>query len=253
MRSNARPQRPAAQLLDLIVVQLSNWRWAWPGLVLTGMITPIASMLALMAYSGSHDQAVKDHIVIGPLILALLFQNQNQVAGNFIFMKLNGTLDFFAAQPVSRALLAIATVCAFCALSLPALAVTVVAGTVIAHVSLSLNPLLLIVVPLCIVPAAGIGATIGSIAGTMQESASVSLVVTFLMAGLGPVLVPAGRLSGVIRVAGRFNPASYAASALQAVLFGPATAHLAGDIAVLVAFGLASMLLVIREMPWRLR
>jgi ABC-2 type transport system permease protein len=248
-----RPQRPLAQLTDLLLVQLSNWRWAWPQLVLTGMITPVASMLALLAYSGRHDHALTDHIVIGPLILALLFQNQNQVAGNFAFMKQMGTLDFFAAQPVSRALLAIATVCAFFLLSLPALFVTVVAGVFIVHIHLSLSPLLFVVVPLCVVPAACIGATIGSMASTMEESNSASLVVTFLMAGLGPVLVPASRLPAIIRAIGVVNPATYAASALQAVLLGPITIRLLEDVAVLAAFGLVALLIVIKKMPWRQR
>jgi ABC-2 type transport system permease protein len=217
------------------------------------MVAPVASIAALTTYAGNHNKDLSNHIVVGAIILALLFQNLNQVAGNFAFMKANGTLDFFAAQPVSRILLAIATVCAFSLLSLPALLVTMVAGLLIVHVTLSLSPLVLIVLPLCVIPAAGIGATIGSIANTIEEATSASLVVTFLMAGLGAVLLPASRLPAVFKAVGWFNPAVYAASALQEVLFGPVTARVAVDIGALAAFGAATLFLLFRKMPWRQR
>lgn len=253
MPSNRRRWRPKGQLADLVLIQLSNWRWAWPQLVLVGMITPVVSMLALTIFTGGHDHEAQEHILVGILILALLFQNQNQVAGNFSFMKMNGTLDFFAALPVSRVLLAVATVSAFCVLSLPALLVTVGVGTLIVHVGLSLNPLLLVVVPLCVIPAAAIGAIIGSLANSIEESTSISLVMTFILTGCGPVLFPPSRLPGFVQVIGRFNPATYAESALQATLIGPVGPHLAIDAGVLAAFAAASLLLMVTKMPWRAR
>src|SRR5579859_560430 len=121
MPPSRRPQRAVAQLADLVLVQLTNWRWAWRGLVITGMITPVATMVTLSAFSSHETPSQGDHVLAGALVLALLFQNLNHVAGNFAFMKATGTLDFFAAQPVSRVLLAIGTVCAFFLISIPAL------------------------------------------------------------------------------------------------------------------------------------
>lgn len=253
LASARRPQAPAAQLADLVLVQLSNWRWAWPGLVITGMITPVSTMIVLAVFSGRGRPAQDAGILAGALVISLLFQNLNQVAGNFAFMKANGTLDFFAAQPVRRSLLAISTVCAFFLISVPALVVTVVVGTVILRIHLAISPLLLVVVPLCIVPAACIGAIIGSVTSTMEESTSISLVTTFVLTGCGPVLFPASHLPAVIRAAGVLNPATYAAAALRATLTGPVTAHLLADLVVLAGFGLGALLALLRLMPWRQR
>jgi len=217
------------------------------------MITPVAAMIALAAFSGRGSAAQDDRLLVGTLILALLFQNQSQVAGNFSFMKVNGTLDFFATQPVRRSLLAISTVCAFFVISIPALIVTVTVGTILLHIDLSVSPLLLLVVPLCIVPAAGIGAIIGSLTSTIEESSSISLVVTFLLTGCGPVLFPASHLPAFVRAIGVINPATYAAAALRAVLIGPVNAKLPEDLLVLAAFGLAAVLGLLRLMPWRQR
>ncbi|MEV8630150.1 ABC transporter permease [Streptosporangium sp. NPDC051023] len=253
MRPHNSVQHPAAQLADLILVQLSNWRWAWPQLVLTGLVAPLASMLALSTVSGGANRSLNEHILVGMLMFALLFQNQNQVAGNFSFMKANGTLEFFAAQPVSRVLLAIATVGAFFLLSLPALLVIVVVGALVLGVGLSLSPWLLVVVPLCVVSAAGIGALIGSLTNTMEESGAASLVVTFLMTGCGPVLIPADRLPAAINAIGVLNPATYAASALRASLTGTVGSRLPVDLAVLALFAAGVLLLLVKRMPWRMR
>lgn len=253
MPTLSRTQSAPAQLTDLVLVQLSNWRWAWPQLVLTGLITPVISMLALTAVSGSGDPVLKAHILTGTLMLALLFQNQNQVAGNFSFMKANGTLDFFAAQPVNRVLLAIATVGAFFLLSLPALVLTVVIGALCLDIPLSPSAWLLLVVPLCVIPAAGIGALIGSLTNSIEESTSLSLVVTFLMTGCGSVVIPADRLPGWLDAIGVVNPATYAASALRAALTGSGTSRLPLNVTVLTLFTLVIVVLLIKKMPWRMR
>ncbi|HET6856885.1 MAG TPA: ABC transporter permease [Streptomyces sp.] len=253
MPTLSRTQSAPAQLIDLLLVQLSNWRWAWPQLVLTGLITPVISMLALATISGSDDLALKAQILTGTLMLALLFQNQNQVAGNFSFMKANGTLDFFAAQPVNRVLLAVATVSAFFLLSLPALVLTVVTGALFLDIPLSPSPWLLLVVPLCVIPAAGIGALIGSLTNSIEESTSLSLVVTFMMTGCGAVLIPADRLPGWLDALGAINPATYAVTALRASLTGSDTGQLPLNVAVLALFALVIVLLLVKKMPWRMR
>jgi hypothetical protein len=48
------------------------------------------------------------------------------------------------------------------------------------------------------IPMAGIGALIGNSARTPQEAGSISFLVTFLMFGLGPVVIPPERLPGVV-------------------------------------------------------
>jgi ABC-2 type transport system permease protein len=250
MRRLARPQRLGPQLADLALVQLSNWRWAWPQLVIAGLITPCASMIALGAFAKPEDRG---QIFIGSLVLALLFQTLNQVAANFAFMKTNGTLDFFATQPIRRTLVPIATVAAFLVLSLPALVVTIIVGAVLLDLSISPSPLLLLVVPLATIPAAGIGALIGSLTSTIEESAAISLVVTFVMTGLGPVMIPAAKLPAAVEFVGHANPATYVASALSRTLRdGPGVDWgLTGDLLALAGFAAVTMTLVVLKMPWR--
>jgi ABC-2 type transport system permease protein len=113
------------------------------------------------------------------------------------------------------------------------------------------NPVILIVVPLCAIPMAGIGALIGSSARSPQEAGSLSLLVTLVMAGLGPVLIPPARLPNIVLLLGRLSPAMYAASALRQALLGSLTWRIALDLAMLAGFAGLSFWLMGRRMDWR--
>jgi ABC-2 type transport system permease protein len=98
---------------------------------------------------------------------------------------------------------------------------------------------------------AGIGALIGSVARTPQEAGSLSLLVTLVMLGLGPVLIPPSRLPDVMLILGRFSPATYAASALRQALLGPLTGQIVLDLMVLAGVTVIILWLVGRKMDWR--
>src|SRR5256885_14358568 len=199
------------QFVELLWVQLSNWRWSWRQLVVTGMLAPVASILALGAFI-KHDQSgdAAQYVAIGSLVLGLLFMNQNLVASNFAFMKENRTLAFFASLPIRRSLVVCATWVAFFLLSLPAALATVIVGWAVLRLRLAPSLLLILALPLASLPLAAIGALIGSIARSFEESSSLVLLATAGMAGLGPVLIPASYLPSAAQYIGWVNPAAYA-------------------------------------------
>jgi ABC-2 type transport system permease protein len=108
-----------------------------------------------------------------------------------------------------------------------------------------------IVIPLSAIPMAGIGALIGSSARTPQEAGSLSLLLTLVMVGLGPVVIPPDRLPGFMLILGKLSPATYAASALRQALLGPVGDQIIVDLAALVGFGLVAFWLVGQKMDWR--
>jgi ABC-2 type transport system permease protein len=142
-------------------------------------------------------------------------------------------------------------VLAFLTLSLPSLLVTLCLGSMILGVSLAPHPVILLVIPLAAIPLSGIGALIGTSTRNPQEASSVSLLTTLVLLGLGPVIVPPGRLPGIMLTLGRLSPATYAASALRQALLGPLTSHIWLDLVVLVGLSAAIFWLVGLEMDWR--
>jgi ABC-2 type transport system permease protein len=249
-RFQRRPSFPV-QLVDLVLIELTNWRWSWRSTFLTGMVAPLLGIAGLGVFARDTGAHALAYVLTGNIVLALMFENQDKIAGHFVYMRFNGILGYFATLPIQKHTLILAVVLSFLFLSLPSLVVTALLGSLLLGVPIAPNPVLLIVAPMCAIPMAGIGALIGNSARTPQEAGSFSFLVTFLMFGLGPVVIPPERLPGVMLFLGRFSPATYAASALRQALLGPLTGQIVLDLSVLAAFTMAVFWLVGRKMDWR--
>ncbi len=249
-------RKPASfliQLVDLLLIELTNWRWSWRSLIITATLAPVASIMALGIFARDSGPDALAYVLTGNLVMALMFGNMEKVESHFVFMRFAGGLDYLATLPIRRFVLILALVLAFLALSLPSLVVTILVGVWYLGVPVHPHPFLILVVPLCALPLASLGALIGCLARTPQEAGSLNLVVMLLMLGLGPVVVPPERLPGLMIILGRFSPATYAASALRQVLLGPVTGHLFIDLAVLAGLAIGLFWLVGRLMDWRQR
>ena len=233
------------------MVELTNWRWSWRSMVILGMVAPLGSMFFFSFFARDTGPGTLAYILTGNVVLALMFDNLDKVTSRFSFMRAMGNLDYYATLPVQKNVLILAVVLSFLLLSLPSLVFTILGGAVLLGVPLALHPVILIVIPLCTIPMAGIGALIGSVARTPQEAGSLSLLVTLVMLGLGPVLIPPSRLPDVMLILGRFSPATYAASALRQALLGPLTGQIFLDLAALTGVAAVVLWLVGRKMDWR--
>ncbi len=221
MRLSIHPQSAMAQLLDLTKLQLSNWRWSWKPMLITGVLSPILTIILLGTVGRDADVSAKQYVLTGAIVMALLFENQNKVAANFSFMREEGTLDYFRTVPVRLILLAPATLAAFFVMSLPAIAVTIAFGQWFLDLPIHPSLWLAVVIPLSAVSLAGIGATIGVLAPSQEASGSISMFAALVLIFLGPVMIAPESLPEVLRNIGLVSPSAHAASALRQSLFGP--------------------------------
>jgi ABC-2 type transport system permease protein len=248
------PRKPpslAVQLLDLYLIQLTNWRWSWRSTMIVGILSPVVGMTALGIYARATGPASLAYVFTGNLVLCLMFETQSRVANNFAYMKAMGSLDFFSTLPIAREALIFATTGAFITLSLPALVVTILAGVLILGISLQLHPLLLVMVPLISVPMAGFGAWIGLKSRTPESASAISLGVSVLVIAIGPVVIPPELTPEFLRWLGLISPATYASSALQQTLIGPLRSRLWIDAAVLLGFSVLSLRLAVPSLYGR--
>lgn len=248
-----RHKRPSllAQVIDLFLMELTNWRWSWRTLVITGTITPMLGIVALGVFAHNASRETQAYILTGNVVLSLMFGNLEKVQSRFIYMRFTGALDYFATLPVQRYTLIVAILSSFLLLSLPSLIITIIFGSLFLGIPLAPNSLILVTVPLCAIPLAAIRALIGTSARTPESAGSISLLVTFLLVGLGPVVIPPNRLPRFMILLGYLSPATYAASALRQTLLGPLTGEIVIDLALLAAFGIVSLWVVGRRMDWR--
>ncbi len=241
----------ATQLLDLILIQLSNFRWSWRRMVLSGIAVPMFGLVALGIFARDSGPEAIVYVFTGNIVISLMFENLSKVAGNFAFMKAMGTLDYFATLPIRRYVVVLASLIAFLLLSLPSLLVMLLFGAWYLQVSLVVHPLILLVVPLTAVSLSALGALIGVTARTPEEAGPISTLLVLFLSGLGPVVIPPERLPAFMTTLGRFSPATYAASVLRQTLLGPVTLQLALDLFVLAGFALVTGWAVSRKMDWR--
>jgi len=246
-----RAQPPLSQLLDLTLIQLANWRWSWRGLVLTSLIAPLLSTAAFSVFV--HDSAdVLAYILTGNMVMSLLFGTFDRVSTHFAYMRLVGRLDFFATLPIYRAALVLATVSAFLVLSLPAVLLTLLLGALILDLSLAISPWIVVALPLTGTALCGLGALIGVAVRSPEEVGNLSTLLTFVLVGFGPVIIPLDRLPPLIQTLSYLSPATYAASALrQTLLKMPDRIPLGVDLLVLAGLLIGSLWLVGQRMDWR--
>lgn len=241
-----------AQLVDLILIQMTNWRWSWRGISLTSIVAPIMATLAFSAFARDLGPESIAYILTGNMVLSLLFGTIGSVSGNFTYMRMTGMFDYFATLPIYRLTLILASVSAFFVISLPPALITLFLGGLILQLPLQISPLIVIVLPLISLTLCGLGALIGLLGRTPEEANYLSTFVTFMLLGIGPVLIPADRLPGFLHVLGLFSPATYAASALRQITLGqPDRIPVWVDMAVLTLMMGGLLWLVTQQLDWR--
>lgn len=239
------------QLLDLLLIELTNWRWSWRTTIVVDTIAPLLSMLALGVFARDSGPATLAYVLTGNVVIALMFGTLGKVQSHVSYLRYSGALAYFATLPIRRWALVVAIVAAFLLLATPSLLVTVFGGAWLLGVKLAPSPLALVVVPLCALPLAGIGALIAVSVREPGEGDAFTLLLTLLLAGIGPVVIPPEHLPPFMLALGWLSPATYAASALRQTLLGPLTPRLALDLTVLALTAAALLALVSRRLEWR--
>lgn len=246
-----KPQPLSIQFLDLLQMELFNWRWSWRGTLVTGMIAPVLSILALGAFARSGGTQSLPYILAGNLVLSLLFQTMSKMCSRFAFMRATHTLDYFATLPIQRWLFVMAITCSFFLMALPGLLITLLAGGLYLHLPLHFHPLLLFILPLSALPLSGLGALIGVTVTPGDQAMAITNVLTLILLAVGPVILPPEQLPAWLVATGWFSPASYAASALRQTLIGPITGRLYLDVGMMMAMAAISYWWIGKKMSWR--
>lgn len=240
LNKTRKPQSVTKQLLALTLIQLSNWRWAWRNMLLVGSVMPLVTILSLGSLADQKSPEVLSYILTGNVVVALMFDHQTKLASNFAYMRYAGTLSYLYTLPIRRFLIIIASNIAFFILSLPSLGIVIFIGSKILNISLNLSPYLIIIIPLCAVTLAALGALIGISFDQLEEAMMINRLIVLLMVVIGPVIIPADRLHPILRIAGFASPATYAASAMRQTLLGPITERLIIDVGVMLMITIIS-------------
>ncbi|MCB0104751.1 MAG: ABC transporter permease [Caldilineaceae bacterium] len=244
------PSHPV-QWWNLFLIELTNWRWSWRLTLIAGGLMPLFILFLLGIFAGDSAPDTLAYMLTGNLVIGLLFGTLTRIVNRVEFLRFGGGLDFFATLPVQRFLFVLAMVASFGIFSLPSLVMTLIVGALWLALPLHLHPLLLLVIPLCTMPLAGVGVILGLLGRSWGEASSWSFVVSLLLSVLGPVMIPPDRLPEILVWLGYLSPATYAASALRQVVIGPVSGWILVDLIALAGTSTGLLWWVEQKMSWR--
>lgn len=229
------------QFWDLFLIELTNWRWSWRLMLFSGTITPLFSLGIMAFFAKTRDEETLIYILTGNIVLSLLFGTLRSLESRVSWLRFQGGIEFITTLPVKPFIFMLAMVAAFILISLPSVSVMMLLGLLIFQIPITLHPFVLFVIPACAIPLAGIGTLLALSSRSQIESGNWAFLLTLLMTGLGPVVVPSERLPSFVNILGWISPATFAASSLRQVIIGPVTILLLRDMLILAAWSVGSL------------
>ena len=231
-------------------IQLTNWRWSWPSMLITGIVVPILISLGLGAYSLNAGDNFIEYAIIGGLAFSLLFFFFGKIASNISFIRAKGALDQMAATGAKRIQFITGSYMAFSLLTVPSLLVT--PAVVVNILDLSLSPSWILVPTIALIGCIflSMGTIIGALSSSLEQASSMSMLLSILSLSLGPVAVPESLLPSWLLIIGKINPAVHVGKVLRSGLFG--SEDIPWDSLVFLA-AVATVLLFVAiiSLPWR--
>ncbi|MGK5499168.1 ABC transporter permease [Streptomyces sp. URMC 125] len=240
----AAPLAPGAALWPSLAAvyraQLSRARVARIPLLFVATFQSIGIMVLMRGVvdGGPGDEARA--VVAGSSVLVVAFVALNLLAQYFGQLRASGGLDHYATLPVPPAAVVLGAAAAYASFTVPGVAVTAVAGSLLYGLPMGGLWVLAAVVPLAGAALAGLGAALGLLA-PRQELATLCGQLGMSAALLLGVL-PGGALPGPVRLLRDLLPSTYGVEALAAALGPkPPWGSVAVDLGVCAAVGAAAL------------
>jgi ABC-2 type transport system permease protein len=241
----------AVQFWVPFLMQLARVRLSWRQYLIVSSAMPLGIVLLLRLAGGVTTRADAVQIISGNVVLAIAITAISMLAQRIAWMKAQRVFDYYATMPISRVLLLLAILTSFFVFALPGIAAILVVGALLYQVSLTLSWALLPLIAGCGLALAGIGIAIGLAAPDEQLAGLFSNLA--MMAILFLAIIPPARMPQGITAVAWIIPSTYAVNAMKASLAGTLSWSTFGiSLLALAAFSLAFLLLVRRQLAWRL-
>jgi ABC-2 type transport system permease protein len=232
---------PVRACLELVRVEMLMSRDAFPTILMVQVLFSMGLILgfgyfipnitepqALFLTTGTAAQAV---VAVG---LVMLPQKLSQD-------KAEGRLDYMMTLPVSRESYVFSQILFVGILSLPATALAVAFGAWHYDLSLTVEPVVLLVAVLAVLSLAGVGVAMAVLSPYPQLTNMLTQLIIFYVLLFAPVLFPKEYLPSLLRHASVYLPPTYVADALRGSLTDLPGTHLVRSLWVMSGFAAASM------------
>jgi ABC-2 type transport system permease protein len=155
--------------------------------------------------------------------------------------KTEGRLDYMLTLPVIREAYLLAQVSFVMMTSIPGAAFALFLGWLVYDISIDLNPVLLLVIPLIVLSLAGVGVAVAIFSPYFQLTNAITQMVIFYVILFAPVMMPKEQLPSLLQQIAVVMPPTYAADAMRGAVTDLPGTHLWRSLGVMGLFTVVSL------------
>lgn len=236
----------------MVQTLLCSYRGTWFLHIFMGLLVPLGLGFTVKATLGAihTDRAI--FMLGGNMAMSIAFGPTQFLINRLGWARQSKELEYWMALPVARLNLIIAIVSVALLFALPGVLGCYVLGSLIFGLPFSGGWMLILLIPLGMLPLAGVGAFLGTIAPSGQVAALMGNLLVIFVGLLSPMLIPPAALPGPLQAISFLLPTTYVADAFRAALsnqIGPAFSF---DILFLVLSSFVFLALVHWKLKWHL-
>jgi hypothetical protein len=87
MLQKRKQQSTLVQILDLFLIELTNWRWSWRTQLVTSIVAPLLGIVGLGVFARGAGKETLAYILTGNTVMALSFGMLEKVQSHFMYMR----------------------------------------------------------------------------------------------------------------------------------------------------------------------
>jgi ABC-2 type transport system permease protein len=240
------------QYMILLRVLLAEYRTTWFFHVFGGLLIPIsfAFFIVALGAAGSSEKAI--YLLGGNMALSIATGPASFLITRIGWARQSKEFHYWTALPVAKLLLVLAIVSVSLLFALPGLLGIYVFGSLLLGLPFSgASWVLLPLIPLGVLPLAGLGALLGLFAKSGEIANIFSNLLIVFVGILSPVMLPLDSLPVPLRIISQFMPTTYVADAFRAVLGGYQGTNIALDLIILALFSATLLTITYFRLEWR--
>lgn len=235
----------------LLQTLLSSYRADWFLHIFMGLIVPLTLIFLMKAAIGSISVDRAIFLLGGNMAMSIAFGPTQFLITKLGWAHQSKEFEYWIALPVPKLSLVLAIITVSLLFALPGLLGSYILGCLVLGLPLSGGWALIPLIPLAVLPLAGVGAFLGTLAPNGQAANLMGNLMIVVVSFLSPMLISPEALPVPLRFISWLIPTTYVADAFRAVLHGNLGASFGIDVIVLICCSVVLLSLANWKIEWR--
>jgi ABC-2 type transport system permease protein len=239
------------QYLVLLLVLLAEYRTTWFYQVFTGLLVPIGFAFFIKSVGGAMNAQHATFLIGGNMAASIAFGPTSFLISKIGWARQTGEFNYWIALPMPKLILVFAIISVALVFALPGLIGVYILGSLMLGLPLTGAWALIPLLPLGVLPLAGLGTLLGTYAPDGQTANIFGNVLIIFIGFLSPMMLPPESLPVPLRIIANFVPTTYVADSFRMVISGNTGKNLIIDVVVLILFSIVLLTLSYKRLDWR--